>query len=354
MSPRHIDDGILHVKDGEWISGLQETGEPMTVLEWLLDSDPAIRWQVMRDVAGEPPEVVTAERALVAIEGWGAQLLGLQESDGRWDGGTYRPGWVDESKPFFDAWTATHFSLQLLRDFGLDPDSAEARRALSLVREHVRWEANDALYFEGETEPCINGIALATGAYFGETVDGIVDRLLDGQLDDGGWNCWAEYGATVSSFHTTICVLEGLQSWERAGRSSQAVVTARLGGEEYLLERGLFRARSSRQIIDPRFTMFSFPPRWYYDVLRGLEYFRSTGAPFDDRCAEAIDLVVAKRDDEGRWPLENTHQGPSHFRMEGPDGAPSCWNTLRAMRVLEWAGGGQGWRLRSGMVLWAV
>jgi len=316
----------------------RETGEPMTVVEWLLDSDPAIRWQVMRDVAGEPPEVVTAERARVASEGWGAQLLGLQESDGRWDGGTYRPGWVDESKPFFDAWTATHFSLQLLRDFGLDPDSAEARRALSVVRENVRWEANDALYFVGETEPCINGIALATGAYFGEAVDGIVDRLLDGQLDDGGWNCWAEYGATVSSFHTTICVLEGLQSWEHASRSSQEVVAARLRGEEYLLERGLFRARSSRQIIDPRFTMFSFPPRWYYDLLRGLDHFRSTGAAFDDRCDEAIDLVAAKRDDEGRWPLENTHQGPTHFRMEGPDGVPSRWNTLRAIRVLGWAG----------------
>lgn len=311
----------------------------MTVTEWLLDSDPAIRWQVMRDVAGEPPEVVAAERARVAIEGWGAQLLELQQPDGRWDGGTYRPGWVDESKPFFDAWTATHFSLQLLRDFGLGPDSAPARRALSLVRENVRWGANAALYFEGETEPCINGIALAVGAYFGEVVDGIVDRLLGGQLDDGGWNCWAEYGATVSSFHTTICVLEGLLAWERAGGSSHEVVTARLLGGEYLLERGLFRARSTRQVIDPRFTMFSFPPRWYYDLLRGLDYFRSTQATFDDRCAEAIDLVAAKRK-EGRWPLENTHQGPTHFQMEGPDGFPSRWNTLRSMRVLDWAGGG--------------
>lgn len=320
------------------ISMSSGTGEPMTVMAWLLDSDPAIRWQVMRDVAGETPEVVTAERARVAIEGWGAQLLDLQEPDGRWDGGTYRPGWVDESKPFFDAWTATHFSLQLLRDFGLDPDISEARRALSLVRDNVRWVANDAFYFEGEAEPCINGIALAVGAYFGEAVDGIVDRLLEGHLDDGGWNCWAEYGATVSSFHTTICVLEGLLAWEGAGGSSREVSAARLRGEEYLLERGLFRARSTGQVTDPRFTMFSFPPRWYYDVLRGLDYFRSTEATFDDRCAEAIDLVVAKRDDEGRWPLENIHQGPTHFQMEGPEGFPSRWNTLRAMRVLDWAG----------------
>ena len=314
--------------------------DQVPVVEWLMDSDPAIRWQVMRDLTGEPVDAVIAGRARVAGEGWGAKLLALQERDGRWDGGTYRPGWADESKPFFDAWTATHFSLQLLVDFGLDPESAEAGKALALVRENVRWEANGSLYFEGETEPCINGIALATGAYFGEAVDGIVDRLLSEQLADGGWNCWAEYGATVTSFHTTICVLEGLAAWERAGGSSGAVAAARSRSEEYLLERGLFKARSTGQIVDPRFTMFSFPVRWYYDVLRALDYFRSIGAAFDDRCAEAVDLVATKRDVTGRWPLENTHQGPTHFEMEGPEGFPSRWNTLRAMRVLQWAGSG--------------
>lgn len=310
----------------------------MSAVDWLLDSDPAIRWQVMRDLTSEPKEVVDVERNRVATDGWGAQLLDLQAEDGRWDGGTYRPGWVDETKPFFDAWTATHFSLQLLWDFGLNPESPEARHAISLVRENVRWDVNDDLYFRGETEPCINGIAVVIGAYFGEDVDGIVERLVDEALDDGGWNCWAEFGATVSSFHTTICVLEGLAAWESAGGDSNAVATARMRGEEYLLERRLFRSRSSGQVIDPRFTMFSFPTRWYYDVLRGLDYFRSTTAAVDERCAEAVDLVVSKRDSEGRWRLENVHQGPTHFRMEGPEGSPSRWNTLRARRVLEWAG----------------
>jgi hypothetical protein len=268
----------------------------MTVIDWLLNADPAIRWQVMRDLTDAVPDEVAAERARVAVEGWGAQLLALQGTDGQWDGGTYRPGWVDESKPFFDAWTATHFSLQLLRDLGLDPDSPHASHAVSLVREHARWEANDAFYFEGENEPCINGIALANGAYFGQTVDGIVDRLLGHQLDDGGWNCWTEYGATVSSFHSTICVLEGLLEWEHVGGSSVVVADARRGGEEYLLERRLFRRRSTGHVIDPRFTMFSFPTRWYYDVLRGLDYFRSTGAGPDNRCQEAIALVAGKRD----------------------------------------------------------
>ena len=315
--------------------------EAATVQEWLLDSDPAIRWQVMRDLRAEAPDVVSAERSHVAVEGWGAQLLALQDSDGSWDGGTYRPGWVDESKPFFDAWTATHFSLQLLRDFGVDPASPEARRALSLVRDNVRWDVNGALYFAGEAEPCVNGIALATGAYFGEAVGGILDRLLSAQLDDGGWNCWTEYGATVSSFHTTICVLEGLFEWQGSRSSPEGTVeTARAKGEEYLLERGLFRARSTGQIVDPRFTMFSFPTRWYYDVLRGLDYFRWAGAAPDDRCAEAIELVAGKRDGAGRWPLENKHKGPTHFNMEGSEGLPSRWNTLRAMRVLDWASSG--------------
>lgn len=309
-----------------------------SVTDWLLNADPAIRWQVLRDLADARPEEVAAERARVATEGWGAALLERQADDGRWDGGTYRPGWVDDDKPFFDAWTATHFALQQLRDLGLDPTSAEADRAVSLVRDNVRWEANGAGYFDGEVEPCINGIALASGAYFGQAVDAIVDRALAGQLGDGGWNCWAEYGATVSSFHSTICVLEGLLEWQRAGGSSTAVAEARARGEEYLLERRLFRRRSNGAVVDPRFTMFSYPTRWYYDVLRGLDHFRATGEPPDERCDEAIDLVAAKRDANGRWPLENVHQGPTHFEMEGPEGSPSRWNTLRALRVLRWAG----------------
>jgi hypothetical protein len=312
--------------------------ERRSVLDWLLDADAAIRWQALRDLGDAPDAEVAAARSEVASEGWGAALLALQADDGRWDGGTYRPGWVDESKPFFDAWTATHFALQQLREFGLDPAAPPARDAVTLVRDNVRWDANGARYFDGEVEPCINGIALANGAYFGQEVDVIVDRLLADQLADGGWNCWAEFGATVSSFHSTICALEGLLEWQRAGGSSSRVAAARARGDEYLLERGLFRRRSTGEVVDPRFAMFSFPVRWYYDVLRALDYFRVTGAPPDARCSEAIELVAAKRDADGRWPLENVHQGPTHFEMEGPEDSPSRWNTLRALRVLRWAG----------------
>jgi hypothetical protein len=309
------------------------------VHDWLLDSDPAIRWQVMKDVIGEAPETVAMERARVATEGWGAQLLALQGEDGQWDGGTYRPGWVDDDKPFFDAWTGTHYSLQLLRDLGVDPGSPEAERAVALVRDKVLWEFDDLPYFHGETEPCINGIALSVGAYFGQDVGPIVERLLADQLGDGGWNCDAGFGSSVSSFHTTICVLEGLHAHETSGHPSDELAAARARGEEYLLERGLFRSKSSRRLVDPRFTMISFPVYWYYDILRGLDYFRLAG-DFDDRCAEAVEMLASKRDSDGLWWLENRHQGPTHFRVDGPEGSPSRWNTLRALRVLEWADAG--------------
>lgn len=307
------------------------------VLEWLLEGDPAIRWQVLRDLTDATADEIAAERSRVATEGWGAELLALQAPDGRWDGGTYRPGWVDDDKPFFDAWTATHFSLNLLRELGVDPVAPEVERAVALVRDNVRWEANDAPYFDGEVEPCINGLALANGAYFGQDSHRIVERLLTDQLADGGWNCWAEYGAKVSSFHSTICALDGLLAWELSTGATEPVTAARTRGEAYLLDRGLMRRRSDGGLIDPRFTMFSFPPHWYYDVLRGLDYFRLASPAPDDRLSEALDLVIAKRDVEGRCPLENTHQGPMHLEMDGPDGFPSRWNTLRALRVLRWA-----------------
>ncbi|HEU4321417.1 MAG TPA: hypothetical protein VFS66_15210 [Acidimicrobiia bacterium] len=309
----------------------------MDVIDWLLDSDPAIRWQVMAGLTDEAPETVAAERSRVADEGWGAQLLALQGEDGQWDGGTYRPGWVDDDKPFYDAWTGTHYSLQLLRDLGVDPEDPRVVTAITRVRDNVVWEFNGAPYFDGEAEPCINGIALGVGAYFGQEVDPIVEQLMKDQLGDGGWNCDAEAGSTVSSFHTTICVVEGLLAYERAGNASEEVAAVRTRGEEYLLERALFRSKSTGQAVDPRFTMLSFPVRWYHDILRGLDHFRLAG-PFDDRCAEAVEMLVSKRDSEGRWRLENRHQGPVHFRVDGPEGGPSRWNTLRALRVLEWAG----------------
>jgi hypothetical protein len=305
----------------------------MNVVEWLLDSDPSIRWQVMRDLIGEPDEIVARERSRVAAEGWGARLLDLQDPDGHWGGAAFVPR----------AWISTMDTLQLLRDLGVDPASDRVRSAIDRVRDRCTWgqEFGDAPFFDGEVEPCINGRVLAIGAYFGESRDRLASRLLQEQLPDGGWNCDAPRSQR-SSFHTTICVLEGLLEYETAKGPRPDVTAARLRGQEFLLERRLFRSRTTGEVIETdrktrlkaTWTEMSFPTRWHYDILWALDYFRRAGVPPDERVAEAIGLVQAKRDEHGRWPLENPHPGRVHFEMEGPAGAPSRWNTLRALRVL--------------------
>jgi len=306
-------------------------------IQWLLDSDPSIRWQVMRDLLQAPAKEVAAERARVAAEGAGARLLSLQAADGRWAGAAWNRGW-----------NSTIHVLMLLRDMGLDPASDPARRATGLVRDRVTWkgcgppECEVNAFFDGEVEPCINGQVAAVGAYFGQDVQRLVARLLAEQLPDGGWNCEAANGSTRSSFNTTICVLEALLAYERAAGGSQEVTEARLGGQEYLLDRRLFRRRSTGAVIErdrkggSAWTRFAFPTWWHYDVLRGLEYLRGAGVAYDERMAEALDLVASKRDADGLWPLETRYPGAMPVDFDEGERQPSRWNTLRALRVLNW------------------
>ncbi|MCB9077606.1 MAG: hypothetical protein H6631_08450 [Anaerolineaceae bacterium] len=308
-----------------------------SVIQWLLDSDPAIRWQVMRDLTNTPAHEVAAERARVATEGWGARLLALQEADGRWGGAAWNHGW-----------NSTMHVLWLLCHLGIDPASAEARRAVGLVRDHVTWqgsgppECDDNRFFEGEVEPCINGQVAMAGAYFGQDVHGIVDRLCNEQLSDGGWNCEAPNGSARSSFNTTICVLEALLEYERTTGGRPEVTEACLRGQDFLLERRLLRRRSTGEVIEQDrtdgtvWTRFAFPTWWHYDVLRGLDFLRSAGVTPDERVAEAIELVASKRDNEGRWPLEPRYSGVMPVELDEGEGQPSRWNTLRALRVLDW------------------
>ncbi len=306
-------------------------------IQWLLDSDPSIRWQAMQDLLRAPAQDVAAERARVAREGAGARLLALQGADGAWAGEAWNPGW-----------NSTMHALSLLREMGLDPAGEEARRAIDMVRERVRWRGWDwdgawhgreyvgNPFFAGEVEPCINGQVGASGAYFGQDIQRILDRLLAEQLSDGGWNWEAENGSTRSSFNTTICVLEALLEYERAGGNRAGVREARLRGQEYLLERRLFRRKTTGEVIDPAWLRFSFPTWWHYDVLRGLEYLRRAAVTPDQRVAEAIDLVESKRVADGRWLLEKQHPGTMPVELDEGEGRPSRWNTLRALRVLDW------------------
>jgi hypothetical protein len=300
----------------------------VNVIDWLLASDPAIRWQVMRDLLDAPAEEVAVERARVAHEGWGARLLALQPPDGVWGGGAY-----------FPEWTATTPTLQLLRAFGLDPTTAEARRALELVRANARWEYDDLPYFDGEVEPCINGQAVAIGAYFGQDVKVIVDRLLTEQMDDGGWNCEQERGSTRGSFETTINVLEGFLEYERATGGNPEVEAARIRGQEYLLERRLLRRLSTGELAQPRWLYLAFPNGWHYDPLRALDHLRDAGVVPDDRMAEAIGIIESKRDADGRWPLDHAHHDELLVDLGEREDEPSRWITLRALRVLRWAKG---------------
>jgi hypothetical protein len=310
------------------------------VLDWLLDSDPAIRWQVLRDLAGASAEAVAAERARVATEGWGAEILALQGTDGAWDGKAWNPGW-----------DSTMHALWLLWLFGLDPAGEPARQALTLVREKVTWQGcgpqqcDQNAYFEGEIEPCINGQVAAAGAYFGQDVVGLIDRLLGEQLADGGWNCEVENGSTRGSFNTTICVLEALLAYEQSFGKRADVTAARERGQDYLLDRKLFRRLSTGEAIaedrmsGADWTQFSFPGWWQYDVLRGLDYLRSAGVRPDARVSEVVELVLAKRGADGRWNLDATYDGINMLDMGERVGQPSRWITLRALRVLKWAAG---------------
>src|SRR3954451_10851006 len=315
---------------------------PDDVIDWLLDSDPSIRWQVMRDVLGARESDWVAERARIESAGWGARLLALQDQDGQWAGGSFVPrgftpqDWKRSGQP----WTATTFSLSQLREFGLDPLSNRAKRTVELVGLNSRWDEGGQRYWEGEVEECINGRTVADGAYFGVDVSSIVDRLVGERLEGGGWNCERANGSVRSSFHSTINVLEGLVEYERATGGTPASREARATGEEYLLERNLFRRRATGEPADERYLSFLHPNRWRYDVLRALDYFRDaaalTGAPPDPRLAEAVDHVRERRLDDGRWSLDWRMPGRVWFDVDDGPGKPSRWVTLRAMRVLRW------------------
>ena len=301
-------------------------------IKWLLQSDPAIRWQVMRDLRNEAPETIATERSRVATEGWGAQLLARQSPRGNWGG-------PDEDRGLL----VTLYSLVVLMNLGLDPASKQARKMIERVEKRLVFRPlKNRPFLRGETEPCINGRILAIGAYFKEPNAALARQLLHQQLEDGGWNCEAVEPSAKrplsrrSSFHTTICVLEGLLAYERAAGKSATVTTARRRGEQYLLERRMFHSLRTGEVIDQRWLRFSFPTFWHYDVLRGLDYLRDSGVEPDSRVREAIEAVIKRRHQNGRWPLNLLHAEHLPLEMDASVGTASRWNTLRALRVLCW------------------
>jgi hypothetical protein len=317
-------------------------------VQWLLDGDPAIRWQAMRDLLDAPGAEWKAERARVELEGWGARLLALEDEDGQWAGGSFMPRefsrelWRQEGQP----WTATSYALTQLREFGLDPDSERARAMVRLIGENSRWDHDGQPYWEGEVEECINGRTVADGAYFGVDVSRIVELLVTQVQPDGGWNCERERDSVRSSFHSTINVLEGLLEFEKATGGTAESRAARRSGEEYLLDRRLFRRLSTGEPADNQFLALLYPNRWRYDVLRGLDYFRAasevTGASPDPRLSDAIEHLRARRNAYGTWNLDWNLPGRVWFELDEGEGRPSRWITLRGLRVVKWWEGAGG------------
>jgi hypothetical protein len=302
----------------------------MNTTDWLLDGDPAIRWQTLRDLTDSPREVVERERSRVATEGWGAQLLGRQAADGSFGGSADPTGWNETNIE----WNCLQ-TLAWLRDMGVDPRAAVVDAATKLVADNITWKwFDDRPFFTGEVEPCINGRVLAVAAYFGHDPGDLVARLVGEQMTDGGWNCEQENGSVRGSFHSTINVLEGLREWQQAHGSGD-VAAALDRGESYLLERGLMRRLSTGDVIDPEITQLGFPTGYHYDVLRALDYFRWADRR-DERQAEALSVVDGKRGSDGRWSIEVVW--PDQLEVTGEQvGAPSRWLTLHALRVRKWS-----------------
>jgi hypothetical protein len=302
--------------------------------DWLMDSDPSIRWQVMRDLLGSPPDAVAAERARVAEEGWGKALLDLQWEDGSWDGGAWGPGDFTEEtwKAEGQAWTSTMWTLALLADLGVDASNPRVVEAIEKVAQNVKWEYAGENYFDGEVEACINGRTVRAGEYFGRDMSALVERLLSEQKADGGWNC---FESEVSSFDSTLGVLEGFVEFQAQRGGDPRVEESIDKALEYFYSRSMFRGLRSGEVVQDYYLMFTFPNRHNHHVLRTLDLIRASGREPDPRASEAIEIIRSRRGTDGRWLHEGTLRGRIPFLLEDK-GEPGRWTTLIATRVLAW------------------
>ena len=304
------------------------TESEKNIINWLLKGDPSIRWQVKRDLIGAPESEFRKDRSCIHREGWGKALMDQRQTDGRWGGGWYSPKWI-----------STHYTLLLLKRLGLPPDNP-------MACESVRFLLRKGLYSDGginlfsslhHSETCVTGMILSLCAYFNmkpEEYKSLSGFLLEQQMEDGGWNCESFKGAGHSSMHTTISVLEGLWAFEQHGLNKKNIRRARMRAHEFLLLHRLYKSDRTGKVINPQWTRIPFPPRWHYDILRVLDYFRDCHADRDDRIGDAMEELSSKRKN-GVWPMQAGYGGKTFFEIEKA-GQPSRWNTLRAMRVREW------------------
>jgi hypothetical protein len=302
-----------------------------SVVDWLLQGDPSVRWQVHADLLDSGKETIQKERIKIANEGWGAKLLELQDEAGTWAKALYSP-----------KWTSTTYTLLLLRRLGLDPDNKQAQKGCNILLEEGFSKDGGINYWQrysNQSETCVTGLTLSILAYFNvkdQRLAEIAEHLLRAQMDDGGWNCRRPYGATHSSFHTTLIVLEGFREYlQKFQEHSKGVLKARDRAVEFLLQHRLYKSHRTGRIVKPQMTQFCFPPRWKYDVMTVLDYLRSENIPRDERMQDAVELVISRRKKDGKWLLPSPHPGRIFFELEKA-GEPSRMNTLRGLRILRW------------------
>ena len=298
-------------------------------IEWLMKGDPAIRWQVLHDLLDAETSDIQVERLRTVKQGWGAWILAHQQPDGLFGGGLYNP-----------KWSSTTYSLLLLRRIGIPPETDSVKESCRILLQKGLYRDGGINFFKSMkvSETCVTGMILSILCYFSyenDKYNQILDYLLKEQMPDGGWNCQRFQAATHGSFHTTINVLEGLAEYLNfINKRRDEILAARSLAVELLLQHRLFKSHRTGNIIDPRMTRLSFPPRWRYDILRVLDYFQQNKIPFDPRMSDALDLLENKQLPGGRWPLQQRYPGRTFFEMEQV-GGPSHWNTLRALRVLK-------------------
>lgn len=304
-------------------------------VSWLLEGDPAIRYQTLRDLTNANRSEIDAERSNILRRGWGRRLLELQEADGTWSHALYSP-----------KWTSTFYTVLLLKRFGA-PVHNRINQACNILLDKGFYPPDGGInYWKSwkQSECCVTGMLLSMLCFFevlDDRIHRMVDYILTEQMSDGGWNCQRYRGASHSSFHTTISVLEGLWEYQKLYPGRADLADRQKQGVEFLLQHRLYKSDHTWKIVDPKMTRLSFPPRWHYDILRCLDYFQDKGVVKDGRMKDAVDLLHAKRSGESFWKLELKYPGKIFFDMEKV-GQPSRWNTLRALRVLKWWYGDAG------------
>ena len=299
------------------------------IIDWLLEGDVSLQYQVWRDLLGADKKKLQSR---IANEGWGNKILSKRNSDGHWGDRFYQPKWI-----------STHYTLLDLRNLNLPSNNEIVQETIELVLQNNM--ADDGGIRLGpstsqHSDVCVNGMFLNYASYFKtpeKKLHSIIDSILNEIMPDGGFNCrTTRSGAKHSSLHSTISVLEGFVEFQKAGYRyrKEEILSAQKSSIEFILVHQLFLSDKTGHIINKDFLKLTYPCRWKYDILRAMDFFQYAGIERDHRMKATIDVLKTKRNKEGTWNMQAAHSGQVHVNMEKA-GQPSRWNTMRVLRVMK-------------------